>query len=94
MQLDWIKCGEGSRYCQLELVDLSNVDTKGVYVIWHSASGKVIRIGQGDIKNRLSQHRRDPAILRHRGEATLLVSWAEIPTEVMRLKIERNSITR
>ena len=89
MQLNWVKCGSRSeRFCPLETVILDDVDTKGVYIIWHNTSAKVIYVGQGDIKDRLKAHRRDPSILAHRGEGLLLVTWASIPDENERLGVE------
>ncbi len=89
MELQWIKCGPGDRYCHLELVNLGEVTCDGVYIIWNSSSGKVIRIGQGDIRQRLQSHRLDPNILVYRGGSTLLVTWAEVPAHEIRLQIER-----
>jgi hypothetical protein len=77
MKVEWIKCGNGSNWCPLETVNLDNVDTKGVYIIWHAGNpSRVVRVGQGDIKDRLSKHRKDSEILAYRSHGTLLVTWA------------------
>lgn len=91
MQLNWIKCGARSneRFCPLETVVLDNVDTMGVYIIWHNLSSKVIYVGQGNVKERLTEHRGDTNILSHRGNGLLLVTWASVPDEADRLGIER-----
>lgn len=76
----WTKCGNGTSWCPLETVDLSNVETTGVYVIWHAGNpAKVVRIGQGDIAARLMAHRADPKILKYREKGKLLVTWAAVP---------------
>lgn len=76
MKVDWVKCGNGNNWCPLETVNLENVDTHGVYIIWHGGNpGRVVRVGQGDIKDRLTKHRSDPKILAYR-KLELLVTWA------------------
>ncbi len=70
-------------------VNLENVDALGVYLIWQSETGKVVRVGQGNIKERLSTHREDPEVLQHRGEHSLLVSWASVPDPEARRRVER-----
>jgi hypothetical protein len=50
----------------------------GIYVIWQSnPPHKAVRVGQGVICNRFSDHRIDPTILRHRNP-TLVASWANV----------------
>jgi len=50
----------------------------GVYIIWYRGQpGRVVRIGQGDIADRLTAHRKDPAILAYKGYG-LLVTWAGV----------------
>ena len=89
-QVEWIKCGEGNAlFCPLETVNLADVRTRGVYVIWQSLSSVVIYVGEGWIADRLNAHRNDPAILGHRGNGTLLVTWASVPDDHTRLGIER-----
>ena len=87
MQVPWIKCGV--QWCPLETVVLDDVNTEGVYIIWHNISAKVIYVGQGNIRERLLAHRRDSKILAHRGDGLLLVTWTPIPDLQDRLGIER-----
>lgn len=77
MRLEWIKC-QNDQWCAFEFVDLSNVNTFGVYVIWHAGSSRpnTVRVGQGDIRERLTDHRSDPEILFYRSFGSLLVTWA------------------
>jgi hypothetical protein len=83
VDVEWIKCGNGGNWCPLELVNLSDVDTEGVYIIWHEGNpGRVVRIGQGDIKDRLCAHRKDAAITKYRANGTLRVTWATVPSHL------------
>lgn len=47
---------------------------QGVYVIWQ-ANGPVVRVGQGNIRDRLAAHRQDEDINRY---ASLHVTWAPV----------------
>lgn len=52
----------------------------GVYIIWYTSSisgtSKVIRVGQGDIGDRLREHRNNPDILKYSSSGVLKVTWA------------------
>jgi hypothetical protein len=80
VQVDWIKCGNGGNWCPLETLNLDSVgDVSGVYVIWHEGNpARVVRVGQGKIKDRLSAHRNDNEILQYRRNGTLRVTWASV----------------
>jgi hypothetical protein len=85
----WVKCDQGL-WCSFDRVNLTKVSTVGVYVIWHTGSpGRVVRVGQGDIAQRLGAHRDDPAVTRYRTNGSLLVTWAEVPKKADRDGIER-----
>lgn len=76
----WYTCGEQKNWCQLETVNLSKVDIEGIYIIWHGGKNpKVVRVGQGDIHDRLSKHQSDPEILYYKQFGVLMVTWAEVP---------------
>lgn len=85
MEVSWIKC-TGDSWCPLKIVNLSGVTAFGVYVIWYEPIARgmirparqVVRLGQGNIKERLEAHRNDPVITKHSGVAQLLVTWAEV----------------
>jgi len=79
MTLQWTKCS-GNEWCRLEALNLDTIgNTTGVYAIWHGGQAtKWVRIGQGIIKQRLSAHRNDPAILAYK-QNTLYVTWASVP---------------
>lgn len=76
MQIDWQKC-HGNIWGQLLYVDLSHShfnNMEGVYIIWQNG-GPIVRIGQGNIRDRLSHHRNDPKITAHH---SLHVTWAPV----------------
>jgi len=87
---NWVKRTDQA-WLRLEKVDLSEVTTQGVYLIWHGAytwrdqngreclqQSRWVRVGQGVICDRLQVHRSDAAILKYRA-GTLYVTWASIP---------------
>lgn len=76
MQLNWQKCA-GDVWGSLSFVDLAHGhfdNMEGVYIIWQG-SGPIIRVGQGNIRDRLGRHRNDPDIVRH---DRLYVTWAPV----------------
>jgi hypothetical protein len=81
--LSWIKCKENI-WCPLLTVNLADVETIGVYVIWHGRKGdqnaRVVRLGQGDIADRLKAHRKDDEVLAYQ-DFGLYVTWAYVPEE-------------
>lgn len=80
MNVNWKKCQENI-WCDLLTLNLENEHFNsliGVYIIWHSGSNqRVVRVGQGIIKDRLKEHREDPIILKYKGFG-LYVTWAEV----------------
>ena len=80
LNLHWIKAQNGN-WLPLEDVNLDDVNTAGVYVIWHTGNpGRVVYVGQGDVKARLTSHRtNNKAILNYRQQGALRVTWAAVP---------------
>ena len=89
MQVQWIKC-QGDNWCSFEKLNLSGVTAAGIYVIWKSGSdnkvvyvviwksgsdNKVVYVGQGDVADRIADHRREPTITRH---GPMNVTWAAV----------------
>lgn len=69
--------------------DLQDIKGAGVYLIWHTgANPRVVYIGQGEISERLAEHRGDSRILRYTRYGTLLTSGA-ILEERYRKGVER-----
>lgn len=81
MYVKWNKC-VGKVWCDFLSLDLEDPhfnDLGGVYIIWHRGKGLVksatVRVGQGDIKDRIATHRNDPKILAYKNYG-LYVTWA------------------
>jgi hypothetical protein len=76
--LSWIKSTE-SEWLRFETFNVSQVETTGVYVIWHGGqTPRTVRVGQGDIAVRIQAHRGDQQILAYRSYG-LYVTWAAVP---------------
>jgi hypothetical protein len=91
MVLKWGRC-EGHDWCPLLEVNLSCKyfdDMEGVYIIWYGDDPypyrKIVRVGQGFIKDRLTEHGRDPEILEYK---PLYVTWARVKARSDRDGIE------
>lgn len=57
------------------------VGLEGVYIIIRTppfGSNRVVRVGQGQIANRLAAHARDPDVLRYGSEETLFAWFASV----------------
>ena len=64
-------------------LDLKSVgDVSGVYIIWQTGGelSQAVYVGQGDIADRLSHHRRDKRITEYQN---LLVTWAALPQNLL-----------
>ena len=76
----WVKNTAGD-YIDLLRLNLDapyfNTPQRGVFVIWHTGVRKapVIRVGQGDIRERLRALRSDPLITMYSTQGQLKVSW-------------------
>lgn len=82
LQLSWIKC-QGDVWCSLLKVNLEKVTATGVYVIWHAGDNpRTVRVGQGNIADRLSVHRNDENITQY-SEHGLYVTWASVSAKQM-----------
>ncbi len=81
LQVSWVKCQSGD-WCSFDKVDLSNVTAKGVYIIWHAGNpGRVVRVGQGDIADRITKHRNDRQITQYAQNGVLYVTWAAVSSQ-------------
>lgn len=80
--LHWIKC-QNDEWYNLHNVNLESIgDLTGVYMIWHiGKTPHVVRIGQGNIKERLHEDRLNEDIHHYSLEGNLFVTWAEAPSE-------------
>lgn len=79
LTIEWIK-SQANTWLELETFDLQTATGAGVYVIWHAGNpSKAVKVGQGNIRDRLTAHRNDNAILRYRSNGMLHVTWATVP---------------
>jgi hypothetical protein len=84
----WVRPNINDWYC-LQSVNLAAIATLGVYIIWRSGNTPwTVRVGQGDIADRLSADRQNPKILAYSSLAGLRVTWVEV-SEADRNGIER-----
>ena len=81
LSIGWGTCSDDKHWCDLENLILPLGGTPhGVYLIWYEGKpGRVVRVGQGDISDRLSKHRNDPAIVGYAARGALKVTWADVP---------------
>ena len=81
MKLNWTKC-QGGVWCKLNFVNLNHEhfnNKRGICIIWHGGTGpKVVYVGQGDIRERLTKHRSNPDIQKYE-PLDLYVTWATVP---------------
>lgn len=81
MSVEWVTCGKDDHWCSFQNVNLTNVDAFGVYVIWVDLGDKgyrAVRVGQGDIADRIKAHRRDTEITDYESEGPMYLTWASI----------------
>jgi hypothetical protein len=78
VQLQWFKCA-GHAWCLLEEVDLADVDSYGVLVIWRAGelgrASVVLYIGNGQLRQLVQECRRGPLF---RSALALRVTWARV----------------
>ena len=80
LELYWIKSTQ-NEWLRFETFNLASVSpTLGVYIIWHSGQPPwTVRVGQGDIADRIRAHRSDQKVLAYRSYgAGLFVTWAAV----------------
>lgn len=80
LQVNWIKNSQNNDWFDLLRLNLEGsyfIGKKGVYVIWYTSPGiaKVIRLGSGNISERLKEHRSNPDIIKYSSYGQLKVSW-------------------
>ena len=76
--VEWVKCQ--SRWCSFADVDLTAINTRGVYIIGSVRTQSVytVYVGQGFVADRIADHRSNSGIVKHGGEGPLVVTWAEV----------------
>ena len=84
IQLNWVR-GQDDTWYKLDSVDLAHEyfnNMQGVYIIWVGGEEPqvVVYVGQGNIKERLTEHRKNPEIFLY-GDilgTDLYVTWATV----------------
>lgn len=81
--LHWVKNEQNNEWFDFLRLNLEAPyfnGKRGVYIIWYTSSisgtSKVIRVGQGDIGDRLREHRNNPDITKYSSLGQLKVTWA------------------
>ncbi|MCP4407013.1 MAG: hypothetical protein GY807_04500 [Gammaproteobacteria bacterium] len=77
----WRTCGDDGHWCSLQDLNLNSIEEKrGVYIIWHEGNpSQVVRVGQGNIGQRLGEHCGDMEITAYASFGKLRVTWASAP---------------
>jgi hypothetical protein len=74
--LTWVKHSKNYWHRLLD-VEPADVDTYGVYIIWHGGfPSRVVHVGHGDIGTELKACRRDRRIRAFEKDGPLFVTWA------------------
>jgi hypothetical protein len=77
VKLTWARRGYG--WFKFESEDFSRLTNPGVYAIWLEGSpGRYVRVGSGNIGERLGAHQADTKILYYRRSGILRVTWATV----------------
>lgn len=73
----------------LENAILESYRTYGVYIVWHGSNDtaiivpRTVRIGQGNVQDRLRAHSLDPTITSYARFGSLMATWAAVsPAQV------------
>jgi hypothetical protein len=87
-QLHWNKCTSvnGDGWCGFNTLNLAHNlahphldDVRGVYIVWHGGpQPRVVRVGQGDIRERLTFQRANADVQAY-SQNGLFVTWASVP---------------
>ena len=92
--LKWVKSLDNN-WLDLGRLDLEAMSRNpsrpfGVYIIWHGGQGpRIVRIGKGDIAQRLLAHRQNPLITRFEKQGPLMVTWAVLHDPHRQAAIEK-----
>lgn len=81
LTVKWGVCGDDGHWCSFENLNLTgNIkNISGVYIIWHGGDQpRVVRVGQGDVADRIRAHRKDPEITKYARHG-MFVTWASVP---------------
>jgi hypothetical protein len=81
LDLVWTKC-QGDVWGSLINIDLTHPyfdKIEGVYIIWHGGRNpRVVRVGQGVVRDKLNVQRKNKAILQYKNSGPLRATWATV----------------
>ena len=79
MKVEWVKNNQNNEWFDFLRLNLDApyfIGKRGVYVIWYIGSpSKVVRVGSGNIAERLKEHRSNIEITKFSSFGPLKVSW-------------------
>lgn len=79
LELTWMRC-QVNDWCAFEYLVYALIGEEGVYIIWcEGKKDRVVYVGQGDVRERLTAHKQDDKLLACRKYGRLLVTWATVP---------------
>lgn len=79
-QVIWIKNNQNNEWFDFLRLNLDApyfMGKNGVYVIWYTSPSiaKVVKVGSGNISERLKEHRSNPEIIKFSNSGQLKVTW-------------------
>lgn len=86
MQVNWIKNSQNNDWFDFLRLNLDAPyfsNKRGVYVIWYASpsTARVVRVGSGNIGERLRDHRSNVEITKYSAHGQLKVSWIVVDNE-------------
>jgi hypothetical protein len=88
--LTWVKSTKNEWLLFETFSNLADIETVGVYIIWHGGETPwTVYVGQGDVKDRLTDHRGNSKITAYNSKGALRVTWAAVASQADRDGIER-----
>ena len=82
LYLPWVK-SVNNKWLKLSDLDYAQIQTQGVYIIWHGGDAPaVVRVGSGNIGQKLKEHYNNMIIRRYEKRGQLMVTWAEVESHL------------
>ncbi len=79
LELKWGTCQGNNIWCSFAAVNLEHpaFNKEGVYIVWQKG-GRIIKVGRGQLKNKITEERQNALINIKPG---LLVTWAAVESK-------------
>lgn len=90
MNVQWVKCNTGT-WCRFLDLDPKSVREEGIYIIWCENENimRVVYVGQGNVAQRITEHRANRDITQYATIGNLCITWAAVSSQHARDGIER-----